>query len=106
MNTVEEGKTTAIISYLTIIGAVIAITINNEKKNYFASFHIRQALGISLTFFLLGYLVGHLDSWTATIAFYIFFLIMWIYGFFGAVTGQMNVVPVVGPYFQKWFKGL
>ena len=41
----DNGKNTAIISYLTIIGTIIAIILNNDKKNDFASFHIRQALG-------------------------------------------------------------
>ena len=30
-NSIETGKTTAIISYLTIIGAIIAIFMNIEK---------------------------------------------------------------------------
>ena len=50
MNEIEQGKQTAIVSYLTIIGTIIAIFMNNETKNSFASFHIRQALGIFITF--------------------------------------------------------
>ncbi|MGB1450928.1 MAG: hypothetical protein ACPG7E_04370, partial [Marinirhabdus sp.] len=45
-NTVTEGKTIAIISYITFIGLIIAFVMNNEKKNSFASFHIRQSLGL------------------------------------------------------------
>ena len=56
--TIEEGKSNAIISYLTIIGTIIAFYLNNDKKNDFASFHIRQALGLWLTFFALGYVIG------------------------------------------------
>ena len=40
--TVQEGKTIAIISYITIIGLIIAFIMNQSKKNSFASFHIRQ----------------------------------------------------------------
>lgn len=105
-NTVEEGKTIAIVSYLTIFGSVIAIVMNNDKKNTFASFHIRQALGIILLFFALGYPIGYFDSWMVSSAFYLFFFILWIYGFIGAVQGQMYLVPVLGPFFQKIFKGL
>ena len=46
--TVEEGKTMAIISYLTFIGTIIAYVMNNDKKNSFASFHIRQMIGLSI----------------------------------------------------------
>ena len=34
------GKNIAIISYLTVIGLVIAFVMNNEKKEPFARFHI------------------------------------------------------------------
>lgn len=36
-----QGKNIAIISYLTVIGLVLAFVMNNEKKEPFASFHIR-----------------------------------------------------------------
>ncbi|OIQ18690.1 MAG: hypothetical protein BM557_07150 [Flavobacterium sp. MedPE-SWcel] len=104
--TVEEGKTMAIVSYLTIIGCIIALVMNSEKKNYFSSFHIRQALGTILLFFILGYPIGYFNSWMISSAFYIFFFIIWVYGFLGAVQGKTYLVPVVGPFFQKTFKNL
>lgn len=105
-NTVEQGKQHAIISYLTIIGAIIAIVLNSDRKNPFASFHIRQALGIELLFFALGYPVSGFDSWAVSTAFYVFFFILWIYGFLGALQGQTTTVPLLGPFFQKIFKSL
>lgn len=104
--TVEQGKQNALISYLTLIGTVIAVVMNSEHKNQFASFHIRQALGIMLTFFALGYPVGYFDSWMVSSAFYVFFFILWVYGFLGALQGQMNLIPLLGPLFQRIFKGL
>lgn len=100
---IQNGKTTAIISYLTIIGAVIAIFMNQEPKNSFARFHIRQAFGIHLLFWLLGYPVGYFNSIMISSAFWVFNFILWLYGFLGATQGQMNEIPVIGKYFQKWF---
>lgn len=102
----KEAKNTAIVAYLTIIGAVIAIFMNQDSKSPFASFHIRQALGLFISFFLLGYLVGYLDSWSASSAFYLFYFILWIYGFVGALNDQQKEVPVLGKYFQQWFNSL
>lgn len=105
-NTIEEGKSTAVVSYITIIGTLAAILMNNEKKNDFAYFHIRQALGIFLTFFAFGYFIGYFDSWMITSAFWLFIFILWIYGFLGALEGKMRIVPIVGEFYQKLFKGL
>jgi uncharacterized membrane protein len=101
------NKDAALVAYLTILGTVIAIFMNNEeKKTEFASFHIRQALGIFLSFFLLGYFVGYADSWTVSSAFYFFYFILWIYGFSGVLSGQKRLIPVVGAFFQTTFKSL
>lgn len=102
----KESKNTAIIAYFTIIGAVIALFMNSDKKNPFASFHIRQALGIFLSFFLIGYFIGYFDSWTISSAFYLFYFILWMYGFIGALQGQMKAIPILGEQFQKIFKNI
>ena len=104
--TILEGRSYAIISYITIIGTIIAFFINNDKKNDFASFHIRQALGLWLTFFALGYVVGIFDNWLITFAFWLFFGILFIYGFINAVAGKPKAVPIVGEFFQKIFSSI
>jgi len=104
MNEIEQGKQTAIVSYLTIIGTVIAIFMNSENKNAFASFHIRQALGIFLTFFLLGYPVGYFDSWMVSASFWTFIFILWLFGFMNALNGEQKTVPFLGEFYQNLFK--
>lgn len=104
---IEKGKNAAIVSYITIIGSVIAIFMNqDENKSEFASFHIRQGLGIFLTFFLLGYPIGYFNSWMVTSAFWLFIFILWIYGFLGALNGEKKLVPLVGEFYQNLFKSL
>ncbi len=44
----EDGKTIAIISYITVIGLLIAYLMNNDKKNEFAKFHIGQAVRVAI----------------------------------------------------------
>ena len=108
--TVEEGKTIAIIAYLTLIGLIIAFVMNNEKKNEFASFHIRQSLGIlvlsaivAVFFFIFGFAVS--VSFLPTII-NLLILVLWILGFIGAIQGEMKKVPVFGDQFQEWFKAI
>lgn len=103
---IEEGKGLAIISYLTIIGTIIAFFMNNEKKNAFAAFHTRQALGLWLTYFIVAWAVSGFDNWFATLGFWLFFGILFIYGFINAVAGRPQEVPVLGSLFQKWFASI
>ena len=105
-NNIEQGKQTAIVSYLTFIGTVIAIFMNNESKNTFASFHIRQSLGIFISWFALGYFVSYFDNWGVSSGFYLFIFILWIYGFVGAIQGEQKLVPIIGEFYQKLFKNL
>lgn len=99
----QEGRPAAIVSYITIVGTIIAYFMNNETKNPFASFHIRQALGIHITFYLLGLLISWFDSWLISSAFYIFILVLWGYGLVAAIQGEENEVPFLGSKFQEWF---
>ena len=104
--TILDGRTHAIVSYLTIIGTIIAYFLNIDKKNEFASFHIRQALGLWLTFFALGYVVSIFDTWLITFAFWLFFGVLFIYGFINAVAGKPQTVPFLGELYQKIFSSI
>ena len=101
-----RAKKIAMISYLTIIGTLVALLMHKDEKHPFAAFHIRQSLGIFLTFYLLGYFVGYFDSWNVTVAFWIFIAVLWAYGFAGALQGKMLTIPLLGGLFQKFFKSI
>jgi uncharacterized membrane protein len=103
-NSVEEGKTAAITSYVLIVGVLIAMSMNSESKNSFASFHIRQALGISLTFISLGLIISNFDSLMISAPMWISVSVLWSYGIFSAINGTTKPIPLLGNYFQKWFK--
>lgn len=102
--TVQEGKTMAIISYITWIGTLIAFVMNNEKHNAFAAFHIRQMVGLSL--FSLGIsIIGKYAGFVAVILGIILF-VLWVIGIIGAANGEEKRVPFVGDLFQDWFKAI
>ena len=103
---IADGKNIAVISYLTIFGTIIAFFLNNDKKNEFAAFHIRQALGLWLTFFALGYVSTAFDSWLITFCFWMFFGVLFIYGFINALAGKPQTVPLIGDFFQKLFANI
>ncbi|MDD4777936.1 MAG: hypothetical protein PHV53_06560 [Fermentimonas sp.] len=101
------GKNIAIISYLTVIGLVIAFVMNNEKKEPFALFHIRQSLGIVLTSVALGIVnIIPILGWIISIVGFFVLLYMWIVGLLNAVNGKEKVVPIIGEKFEEWFKSI
>lgn len=103
VKTEKQGKTNAIIGYITMIGTIVAIILNMDKQNAFARFHIRQAFGINITYLLLGTIAGYFNSWGVSTAFSIFISVLWFYGFITMLQEKCSPVPIIGPYFQKWF---
>lgn len=103
-NTVSEGKTAAITSYILIVGVLIAISMNSESRNPFASFHIRQALGLTITFLSLGLIVSNFDSLMISATMWIFVSVLWTYGFITAIKGETRPLPLLGQWFQKVFQ--
>ncbi len=104
--TIEEGKNMAVVAYLTIIGAVIALIMNNDKKNPFTAFHVRQGLGLCLTFMIMGYFIGYFNDFKITIAFWIGFGVLFFFGLIGAISGKMQQVPLLGAFYQKIFSNI
>src|SRR5690625_4823198 len=94
--TVEEGKTIAIIAYITIFGLIIAFIMNNDKKNSFAAYHIRQSLGLGLTGLAIG-VIGMLPflGWIISFLGSIFILVLWVMGLISALNGEEKPVPVL-----------
>ncbi|HEY4629286.1 MAG TPA: hypothetical protein VIH02_08400 [Flavobacterium sp.] len=105
-NTIEAGKTAAITSYILGIGVFIAMSMNSDDKNTFASFHIRQGLGITLTFISLGLIISNFDSLLISAPMWIFVSVLWSYGIFSAIKGETKPMPLLGGYFQKWFSNI
>ena len=82
---VNEGKNIAIIAYITIIGLIIAYVMNNDKKDAFATYHIKQSLGLAATGLALG-IVGMIPilGWIINILGIIVLLYMWVMGLMNA----------------------
>ena len=103
----KKGKTQAIISYILLIGPLIAISMNSgEEKTEFASFHIRQGLGLTVTFIALGLLLSNFNIPMATMSMWGAISILTLYGMFTAVKGETKQIPLLGNLFQKIFKNL
>jgi|TARA_B110000037_G_scaffold219470_1_gene284718 uncharacterized membrane protein len=104
-DSIQEGKTAAIISYLWWPGLIIAFVMNNKAQNSFTSFHIRQSIGLSILSFGIGLLTKFGIPTIADILFLGFF-VFWIIGILGAIKGIEKPIPYIGELFQDWFKNI
>mgnify|MGYP003634795031 CR=1 FL=1 len=103
----NEGKNIAIIAYITFIGLIIAFVMNNDKKDVFAAYHIKQALGLALTGLALG-VIGMIPilGWIINILGIFVLLYMWIIGLMNAINGKESTVPFLGEKYKEWFKNI
>ncbi len=102
-----QDKTIAIIAYLTVIGLVVAFVLNNEKKDPFANYHIRQSLGLVLTSIALSLInVIPVLGWIVSLIGAFVLLYMWIMGLLNAVNGKEKPVPILGEKYIEWLKSI
>lgn len=94
-----DARTKAIISHLTFVGWIVALLINNDNREEFTSFYLRQTLGI--------HLLSMAVSWVPVVGWIIAMIIFafWILSFVYSIQGQMKIIPF-GEYFQDWFRAL
>lgn len=106
-----EDRSVAILSYLTIIGFIVAIVLHSSgKKSALGAYHLRQALGLMIAGFAAGIVGGVLAmipilGFLAVLAIWGGLLVMWIMGLIAAAGGQQKPMPILGAQFEKWFAG-
>jgi uncharacterized membrane protein len=103
----EEAKKIAIISYITIIGMIIAFVMNNDKKLDFASYHIRQSVGLCVTGLALG-VIGIIPvlGWLINIIGIFVLLYMWVIALLNAINEKEEAAPILGKKFEDWFRNI
>ncbi len=101
----NQGKNIAIIAYITIIGLIIAFMMNSDKKDKYASYHIKQSLGIAASALALT-VIGIIPilGWIISFLGFFFILFLWVMGLINAINGKEKPVPLVGEKFIEWFK--
>jgi uncharacterized membrane protein len=109
-----DGKTIAIISYITFIGWIVSYVMYSNNKSQLAIYHIRQTLGLFITGFalyivmfiflfipILGWIIS-IIIWVCLVALFV----LWIFGLVSAINGQEKPVPVIGETIQKILAGV
>ncbi len=96
----NQDRIIATIAHITIIGWVIAMVMNSQRKGEFAAFYIRQTLGLHALVAIGGLIPG------VRIVIGVIVLILLILSLVGVVNNRKSPSPFIGHFFQDWFKGL
>jgi uncharacterized membrane protein len=111
--TVEDnGKTTAIVAYITIIGWLIAyFAMHQSKKTSLGSYHLRQTLLLFIIAIVWQILVTIITMAVPAVGLILslaslVFLVLWIMGLISAINGQEKPMPLIGAKAQEMFKGI
>lgn len=114
-------KTVGIVAYITLIGFIIAIVLNNDKKGEeksFGAFHLRQSLGIIIaaigTMIGLAILIAILSAISFSLGLtlggilyplmYLAILALVIIGIINAANGEKKPLPLIGNFIEKTLK--
>jgi len=107
-------KTLAIVAYMTLIGWVVALVLNNNKtgaEKRFTAFHLRQMLGLLIIGFCIQIINFPLVfipflGWLISTALYVAVFVLWILAVISAVNGEQKELPFIGPTIQSTLKNL
>ena len=111
-NNVDNGKTTAIVSYITIIGWLIAyFAMHQSKKTSLGSYHLRQTLLLFICAIVYQIVVMIITMAVPAIGLILSllslaFLVLWIMGLIAAINGEEKPMPLIGAKAQELFKSI
>jgi hypothetical protein len=106
-----EDKTVAILAYVTLIGFIVAIVLHGQKKTTLGSYHLKQALGLMISWFACGIAAMILAVVTLGLGGVLFpiiglvFMVALILGIVAAANGEMKPNFLLGKQYEKWFAG-
>ena len=106
----DQGKTIAIISYLTWLGWIIALVMHSSNKSSIGAYHLRQTLMLHLTaiaFYILQFILFFAGGFLGFIIWiaWIGLLVLWVMGFISAINGEEKPIPLIGEKANEWFGG-
>lgn len=104
----SDDKTTAIVSYLTLVGFIVALVMHSSKKTRLGSYHLRQSLGLmiaSIALMMAGVVLAFIPvlGWLLDLGLWLGLIVLWFTGLMAAAKGEFKPVAVLGTHFEKWF---
>ncbi|RQO70826.1 import component protein [Pedobacter sp. KBW06] len=102
-----NNKTLSIVSYITLIGWLIAYFNGKEKADSLLKYHLRQALGLAIVSIIFNVILTIVATIVPALSFLgiagLVILVLWIMGIINAANGAEKPTPLVGKMFENKF---
>ena len=104
-----NNKTTAIVSYITIIGWLIAFFTGERPRNSLAKYHLNQGFGLFIAGLILGIIVNILAVILPSVGVMlssilgIALVLLLIIGAINAGNEKEAPLPIIGKFFENKF---
>ena len=107
----DNGKTTAIVSYITFIGWLVAyFALYPNNKTQLASFHLRQSLLLNIVGAIIGLITRLIWlGWAFSTVLWLVSLglfVLAIIGIINAANNETRPLPLVGEQAQRMFPNI
>lgn len=101
-----DGKTIALISYLTIIGWIVAFVMHGNNKTNLGIFHLRQSaflMALAIAIYVIQFFLIFIPyvGWALSVLLGIGLFILWIFGLIAAISGEEKTLPIFGGKIQQ-----
>jgi len=102
-----DNKTLSIISYVTLIGWLVAYFVGKEKADNLLKYHLRQSIGLFIVIFVLNICVSIIVAVVPSIAgilsslAYLLYLVFIVLGILNANKSLEKPLPIIGKFFEK-----
>lgn len=103
----DNSKTIAIVSYITLIGWIIALVMHNGNKSRLGAYHLRQMLGLMIIVIVAQIIaaiiaaivpaIGTILSGVVGLCTIVFLVL----GVLAAANGQEKPLPIIGEFIQQ-----
>lgn len=102
-----DNKTLSIVSYITILGWLIAFIMGKEKMDSLLRYHLKQSLGLGLVSLAFSISLNIVASIIPALGFLgvigYAIIVLWVIGIINAANGEMKPVPFIGKAFENKF---
>ncbi|MBV8251601.1 MAG: DUF4870 domain-containing protein [Chitinophaga sp.] len=102
-----NNKTLSIVSYITLIGWLVAFFSGKDKADDLLKYHLRQSLGLVIAGFVVGIALNIIVWMVPTLSFLSYIslviLVLLILGAINAANEVKKPLPVIGKMFEDKF---